>query len=343
MTSQMRVAVVCPYDLRARGGVQVQCEEMVVRQRERGIDAYLVGPGVSSVDSFVSLGKATVAVPTNGSVAPISVNPAALRTMLRVFESFDVLHVHEPCVPLVGWAAMLARVPKVTTFHAAVSSPILRTVAGLCAWIALRRSSRATAVSESAKSTQSRTSIETIPNGVDTSSFRPTPKQHGSVVFIGRDEPRKGLDVLLEAWTYVQAHVADARLDVIGTARDESSSGVIFHGRVTEQAKQQLLGQAWVMCAPNLGAESFGTILLEGLASGCTVVASDLPAFQEVGGDAIRYVKRDRPDHLGPAIVAALSEPPSVNVSIARASRFGWESILSRYERIYSEVTGVSP
>jgi len=76
------------------------------------------------------------------------------------------------------------------------------------------------------------------------------------VAFLGRDDERKGLQVILDAWPAVMERVPDAQLHVIGAERNEELRGVTFVGRVRENEKIAELGEAEVYCAPNLGDPS---------------------------------------------------------------------------------------
>jgi phosphatidylinositol alpha-mannosyltransferase len=125
-----------------------------------------------------------------------------------------------------------------------------------------------------------------IPNGIDISDYGGLVKSPLRVAFLGRDDERKGLQVLLDAWPRVIDAIPHAELRVVGAQRDDQISGVTFLGRVDEGAKRTELGRAEIFCAPNIGGESFGIVVAEGMASGCAVVASGIPAFVGVLGEA---------------------------------------------------------
>jgi phosphatidylinositol alpha-mannosyltransferase len=142
-----------------------------------------------------------------------------------------------------------------------------------------------------------------IPNGIDTARYQASAeKVPGRIAFLGRDEPRKGLDLLLSAFAAIRQTRPGAELVVIGATRPDQP-GVRFLGELDDVAKAQQLAAAEVFVAPNTGGESFGLVLLEALASGCAVIASSLPAFHFVGGDAALYV----PPKNVPAITRALA------------------------------------
>jgi phosphatidylinositol alpha-mannosyltransferase len=141
------------------------------------------------------------------------------------------------------------------------------------------------------------------------------------VVFVGRDEPRKGLDVLLDAWPEVRAVHPGAHLHVVGAERPAGPEGVVFLGRVDEARKRDELLEASVLCAPNLGGESFGLVVAEGMAAACAVVAADIPAFRAVLGDDGLLVEPGDPNTLGSAVAGLLADPAAAGRLGERARR----------------------
>lgn len=160
------------------------------------------------------------------------------------------------------------------------------------------------------------------------------------MVFLGRDDPRKGLDILLAAWPTVCAEIPGAQLDVVGAERDAAMPGVRFHGRVDETEKRKQLADAAVFCAPNLGGESFGIVLAEAMASRCAVVASGLPSFTHVVGDTGILVKPGDPDGLAGAIVNLLRDPERAatlqRAGAERVRRFDRRSVVDGYLDVYA-------
>jgi phosphatidylinositol alpha-mannosyltransferase len=328
----MKVALVCPYDLGAVGGVQGQVLSLVEWLQEAGHEAWAVAPGTGGPAGTRHLGP-VVAVPANRSRAPITFHPGAFRRVREAVAGADVVHVHEPLVPMAGPAALLSGgAPCVATFHAdpgAVARRFYRGAAPLLRRL-MRRVAVATAVSPvAAAGVAAFTLVRLVPNGLDTGRYRPgavrVPRR---VVFLGRDDPRKGLDVLLQAWPLVAAAVPGAELRVLGAERASGPAGVSFLGRVDEAAKIRELGEAAVLCAPNLGGESFGLIVAEGLASGCAVVASDLPAFRHVAGEAARLV----PPGDAAGLSRVLTEVLSDEGEAARLAGMGRHQVL-RFDR----------
>lgn len=344
----MRVALVCPYDLGAVGGVQGQVVSLVSWLEEAGHEAWAVAPGTGGPPGTRHVGRA-VSVPANRSRAPITLHPGAFRRVGEAVAGADVVHVHEPLVPMAGPAALWAgAAPRVATFHADPGAVVRRFYQGTAPLLRrlMRRVAVATAVSPvAAAGVEAFTAVRLVPNGLDTGRYRSgagrVPRR---VVFLGRDEPRKGLDNLLQAWPLVAAAVPGAELRVLGAERASGPAGVVFLGRVDEAAKLRELGEAAMLCAPNLGGESFGLIVAEGLAAGCAVVASDLPAFRHVAGEAARLVPPGDAAALARGLTEVLSDEGEVarlaGMGRHRALRFDRGAVLDGYLEAYRDALG---
>lgn len=341
----MRVALVCPYDLGAPGGVQQVVTELAARLVAEGDEAIVVGVGVGSGAGVVGVGR-PVTVRANGSAVPLSLSLGAVTRVRAALAGFDVVHVHEPFVPVVGWAALGAGLPTVATFHAAPArwtASLYRVLAPLG-----RRALAGAAVSAvspvaAAALPGSWGPVSIVPNGIDTSWYPPgTESVAGRVAFLGRDDHRKGLDVLLAAWPEVRRARPDATLVVMGAERAEGPPGVVFTGRVGEGAKRLLLAESAVFVAPHLGGESFGIVLVEAMAARCAVVASDLPAFRDVLGGAGTLVPPGDTEALAGAIVALLDDPAEaarrIEAGSRRATTFEWSEVVAGYRRLYARV-----
>jgi len=344
----MKVAVVCPYAFDAPGGVQDQATRIIGWLLDEGHEAWAVAPGeggppgTRSVGSFASL-------PANRSRAPISVDPRALRRVAKAVSDADVVHIHEPFMPMVSLGALVADTPpKVGTFHADPSRVVRAAyrAAGPLLDLAARRLAVVTAVSGAAASALARLpGIRIIPNGIDLDEYAPVGARHAArVMFLGRDEPRKGLDVLLQAWPLLKSAIPEATLRVVGSSRARGPDGVEFLGRLDGGAKRAELAAAAVLAVPNLGGESFGIVLLEGLAAGCAVVASDLPVFRAVAGDGAAFTPVGDPPALAAVIGALLSDPGRRQALAARGTtrsrRFGREVVLAAYLEAYRDALG---
>jgi phosphatidylinositol alpha-mannosyltransferase len=289
----VKVAVVCPYAFDAHGGVQDQVARIVGWLRADGHEAWAVAPGSNGPEGTRHVGG-FVSVRANRSKAPVALNPMVLKRVATAVADADVVHIHEPFMPMVSLGALLADTPpKVGTFHADPGR-ITRGFYRGGSWLLRRwgrRLAAVTAVSQvAAQALGSIVEPRIVPNGIDLASYSSdVDRLQGRVLFIGRDDRRKGLDLLLEAWPQVRRQAPEATLHIIGAEGSVAAAGVSYLGRVPEESKHDELGAAEVLVAPNRGGESFGIVVLEGLAAGCAVVASDLAAFRAVAGDAAAY------------------------------------------------------
>ncbi len=336
----MKVAIVCPYDLGRFGGVQDQALSLAHWLRDAGHEAYVVGPGEGPAGT-VSVGR-SMPVPANGSVAPVSLRPRQLKRLVAATEAADVVHIHEPLMPTVSLAATkLPDVSKVGTFHADPSRSLRRLYrsAGPLARRIVARLDVVTAVSPVAASVVDRLApVRLVPNGIDVGAYEPSPGVAKRVAFLGRDDPRKGLDVLLAAWPQVFAAIPTAELVVAAGERSEEMAGVRFV-TVPEGEKRAYLQDASIYCAPNLGGESFGIVLVEGMAAGCAIVASALPAFAHVLGGAGVLTKPGDVDGLAGALIRVLGDDGLCHDlqerAIDRVARFDRAAVLDGYLAAY--------
>lgn len=341
----MRVAVVCPYDLGRFGGVQDQAIKLVTWLNEAGHEAWLIGPGNDGPPGARLVGPVTV-VTANRAATPITLSPASWRKTVEAVSDVDVIHIHEPFMPVVSQAAAaVGDVAKVGTFHAdpsravrrlyRIGGPLLRRVAA--------KLTLATAVSPvAAAPLAGLVDVRLVPNGIDVADFPVGDKVPHRVTFLGRDDPRKGLDVLLQAWPAVMRHIPDAELVVAGAdRRGVSAPGVSFAGSVDEAAKRELLAESAVFCAPNTGGESFGLVLAEAMAAGCAVVASAIPAFVHVLGEAGSLTKPGDAGGLADTLVGLLRDPLRrerlVAVGAERIARFDRVAVLAAYVEAYED------
>src|SRR5579875_2069123 len=302
----MRVAMVSPYALGSFGGVQRQAIGLARALSEDEVRLFSPAPtGDPDGCDAVSLGR-SLAIPANGSRAPLALAPGAWRRTRRALVAFqpDVIHVHEPFAPVVGLAASSAPgAPVIATFHRSGASSGYRAFGPLLRPI-VRRLACAVAVSEAAASTLravlggSEDVLEILPNAIDRSRFadaRRVPTRRPTIVFVGRLEARKGVSVLLEAIARSPRHF-DAW--IIGDGPEGPSlrrrfggiEGVTFLGPLGDDEAAARLASADVAVAPSLGGESFGVVLLEAMAAGTAVVAADLPGYRLAAGDAACYV-----------------------------------------------------
>jgi phosphatidyl-myo-inositol alpha-mannosyltransferase len=313
----MRIALVSPYSWTYPGGVTGHIEALSAELRRTGHDVSVLAPvdppdrrsarlhrGVRPQERelpewLVPLGR-TFGFPANGAVSNLSLTPYAV-TRLRAelaTGGYDVVHLHEPIVPVASWDAMATDLPLVGTFHCYSSNRLtnnLGNVAG--AWLCPNRLRVRIAVSEAAAWTGRRFyggRYRVIPNGVHVEPLAPkvrrAPGDPLRLVFVGQAVERKGLPVLLRAFEALREHLP-VELEIVGATRDEiggmllDDRGVHALGKVPDERKRRALRDADLLVAPSLGGESFGMVLTEAFAAGTPVVASDIAGYADVVTD----------------------------------------------------------
>lgn len=311
-------------------------------------------------DYLLPLGR-TIGFNSNGAVSNLSPSPLAVMQMREELRKgdFDVVHVHEPVAPLIGWDAMSFRdTPVVGTFHAYATKPVPNHIASLGgARRKFNQLSARIAVSEAAAWTGRRWfggSYRIIPNGVDVAEAPVGPKSradHLRVLFVGRAEERKGLPVLLAAFGALVGHVP-SRLTVVGAERGEVerylpdprlASRIDTHGRVSDEDLWRHLGEADVLCAPSLGGESFGMILIEAFAAGTPVIASNIGGYSDVVTDGVDglLVPPADPQPLAEELQRAWHEPERrAAMGMAgreSAQRYAWPRVADQVTEVYEE------
>ena len=308
----MRIGLVSPYDLGRPGGVQDQVIKLAGWLESAGHETVIVGPGVEGPDGAILLGPTTT-ITANRAKTPIRLDPRVGRRIEAALSGVNVLHVHEPLMPAVSVAAMrLKGIPIVATFHADPPEWARRIYRhGRSGVRALLRNAAVVTVTSpiSGTSIDGIVDYRIVPNGIDVAQYATSPKDPLRVAFLGRDDERKGLSVLLDAWRSVRSSVPNAQLTVMGADRGEPDDGVEYLGWVDEVTKRRVLSSATVFCAPNLGGESFGIILAEAMAAGCAVVASRIPAFEHVAGSAVRFCEPGDVGCLASEIMGLLAAP----------------------------------
>jgi phosphatidyl-myo-inositol alpha-mannosyltransferase len=360
----MRVMLVSPYSLSMFGGVQNQVLGLAHNLRELGVDARVVAPcdGPPPEPGIITVGPSTQ-FSANGSIAPVaSGKTVAQRTLeARRVIAPDVIHLHEPLVPgPTQTLLMSADEPLIGTFHASYSGRVNPWYAvfrpPLKRWIS--RLAVRTAVSEDAAEMSELSlgcSSEVLPNGVDVPQFAkatPWPTTRPAILFVGRHEPRKGLDVLLDAFVGLER---DAVLWVTSDGpdterlRERAVTDVEWLGVVSDEEKARRLRAATVFCAPSVRGESFGIVLLEAMAARTAVVASDIDGYRNVARadrDAL-LVQPNDPDALRAALQRVLDDPARRAELIAsgeqRAAEFSMRRLAERFLAIYESALDRRP
>ncbi|MDQ4106569.1 MAG: glycosyltransferase family 4 protein [Actinomycetota bacterium] len=375
----MKVCLVTPYSWSFPGGVLEHVDALAVHLERRGHEVRVMAPNDpldlrtrllhpklgrhgDLPERVIPVGR-SVPLPSNGSLANLAFSPAVFRKVRRSIARYrsDVVHVHEPLLPPVGWAAVRAAkslgIPLVGTFHAHYP--------GGCYHYRLFKKAlepffRALDARIAVSPTAARTAAEhfpgyyrVIPNGVDVERFRPanTPRNPDEVLFVGRRDGRKGLPVLLRAFPKVLERRPEARLVIVGSRPGEVKlpksllSSVEVRGVVDEREIVRAMHSASLLCVPSTGAESFGIVLIEALAAGLPVLASDIPGYRAVvtpGHDGVLVPPGD-PDVLAGALTGLLADDELrarlSEAGLRTARRYDWPNVAEEVASVYETVS----
>jgi phosphatidylinositol alpha-mannosyltransferase len=358
----VRVGLVCPYSLSFDGGVQLQVVGLARALRRLGHSVEIIAPGDVPPDVGGTSTGGAFPFRVNGSTAPMSPQPAAAIRTVRALRrgGFDVLHLHEPLAPSITIPALLARpAPVVATFHAAGDRTPYRWLGPSLRRLANRIDARV-AVSEPAAELASchlGGRYELLYNGIDIGRFRgprAAEVDRPTILFLGRHEPRKGLDVLLDAFSSLPVEVT---LRVVGDGpatdglrrRSGGDTRISWLGRLPEADKIRELRAASVVCAPSRHGESFGMVLLEAMAAGTPVVASDVPGYRSLSRDgrAVLLVPPGNPRALAGGLLRVLSDDRLASGLRAEGAEhvrhFSMDDLALRYVEIYGRATTSRP
>ena len=361
LSRSLKIGIVCPYSWDTPGGVQNHIRDLAEYLIAAGHQVSVLAPAVDDTklpDYVVNAGK-PISIPYNGAVARVLFGPVAFSRVRQWIANgdFDLLHLHEPAIPSISLlACWAADGPMVGTFHAAAKRQKIIFAIGPILEPAIEKLSARIAVSEAARLTLTDhldTDAVVIPNGIYASRYHdgtPQEKWQGNTLgFIGRfEEPRKGLSVLLEALPVIARFAPDVKVFVAGpgdpTEVEKSIDPQLRHrfeflGKISEADKANFMSSVSIYVAPNTGGESFGIILAEALAGGACVVASDIPAFDDLLGHGqfgALFKSEDSTD-LAKVIIDLLRDDKKrkelATAGRARGQSFDWEIIA---EQIYS-------
>jgi phosphatidyl-myo-inositol alpha-mannosyltransferase len=362
----VRLLLSCPYAWEAPGGVQVHVRELAERLESSGHEVLVIAPGSRRPpEPWVRIVGRPVRVPYRGTVAPISFSLGSwrrIREIVRVFEP-ELLHAHEPLTPSTSMLAVSASTaPVVATFHAyldrsrlmELAAPALRTVA--------RRIDARIAVSQAAATFVERAipaDVEIVPNGLDVARFaHPGPPARGLppgrvLLWVGRLDRQKGFRVMVHAFERLASSDPQVALVVIGSGRDgdavelltpDARRRVLMLGAVEHDRLPAYHAAASVFASAATGQESFGYVMVEAMAAGVPVVATDILGYREVVRDEVDglLVAPNDPVALSDAIRRVLVDPALAerlrSAGRARAAEFSWDVVLPRIEAIYRRV-----
>ena len=330
--------------------------------RRMGHEVRVLGPcDGAPPDTFVTPLGDSLPTAANGSVAPLAPDPSASLRTIRVLkdEEFDILHLHEPLSPGPTFTSLVMQMaPIVATFHAAGESASYKYLNAPLKAFASAIEHRV-AVSKDAVLLAERYlggEYEILPNGVEIERFAPIPNEpranRRAIFFCGRHEPRKGLEYLLKAHATLPDDV-DLWIASDGPETDRlkrewaGDARVQWLGRISDAEKASRLRQAAVFCAPSLGGESFGVVLIEAMAANTPIVASSLDGYMNVATNMIDAILVE------PADIAALEaglrrilDDPELAAALVergarRATEFSMKNLALRYEEIYRRVLSI--
>lgn len=366
----MRIGLVCPYSWDAPGGVRTHvadlAETLIARGHQVSVLAPMDADPQPETPEWVVDGGRPIALPYNGAVARVNFGIKAARRVRQWIRDnrFDVLHIHEPVAPglslLACWAA---NGPMVATWHSAHERSRILSAGYALAQTAMEKVRGRIAVSEEARRTlvaHLGGDAVLIPNGVRVASYRnvePHPQfdpNRPSILFLGRiDEPRKGLDVLLEVLPTVLAAVPTLQVFIAGPGdiherladvEPSLAMRLTFLGRVSDLDKAKALHSTQLYIAPHTGGESFGIVLIEAMAAGAPVLASDLPAFRRVLGNppAGAVFSNQDATALAEQAVALLGDQERLSalreLGSQRVLAFDWETVVTDVLAVYDSV-----
>jgi len=366
----MKIGLISPYAWDVPGGVQAHIRDLAHYYLDQGHQISVLAPASdesSIVENFVVSPGRPVAIPYNGAVARVLFGPVAASRVRQWVAGgdFDVLHLHEPAIPSLSLlACSIAEGPLVGTFHAA--APRQKVTFAIAPFLepVIEKLRARIAVSEIARETL-RIHLDTdavvIPNGISKEFFEkaeanPTWRRDLTIGFIGRfSEPRKGLNVLLEAFSRIALALPEARLLIAGPGEGVEAmesvnpalrSRITFLGRIDDVAKASLLKSISVYVAPNTGGESFGIILTEAMASGVPIVASDIPAFShllEEGKYGLLF-ENENPADLADKLIRLLKDKDLAQrysrSGLDHAARFDWNQVGDEIMNVYLHARG---
>jgi phosphatidylinositol alpha-mannosyltransferase len=370
----VKIGIVVPFSWSYIGGVSEHAEAQAEALERLGFETRLImgddppgtiwrlfHPDAGRLDRrparVMSIGT-TVTVPANHSRTHIVLSQLAELRLARLLrrEEFDLLHVHEPMTPALCVAALAhARSPVVGTWHATGELGWMK--AGMPAWgMLMKRIDYRIAVSEVARASAARYlpgPFEILPNGITLPPHADPADRENIVVYIGRHDPRKGLEVLLRAWPEVRRRTG-ATLRVIGadpravrllmTRQRLTDEGVELLGVVVGDPLTSELARAKLLCAPSLGGESFGMVLTRAFGCATPVVASDIPGYDQVMAPEVGLtVPPGDAKRLGEALIELLSDEPrrrrlGEGARERALERYGWAKLAERLAAIYEGV-----
>ncbi len=369
----MKIGIVTQSYYPRPGGVTEVAHFSAKELRKLGHDVTIVTTSYTGSEreepGVIRIGR-NVLVPVNGAWVNMTVGTGLRGELRRIFERerFDVVHAHCPLVPTLPLLSLETALPRqkvVGTFHAAADSNFFYWFFRRSLEKRARRLDRRVAVSEAARSFVSKYfpgHYEIVPNGIDCARFRPGIEPLAryrdgriNVLFVGRMDPRKGVPYLCKAMPTIGRELGgNVRFMIVGEkglrARlcprpaDLRGAKLEWIGRVSPEELPRYYATADIFCSPATGRESFGIVLLEAMASGVAIAASDIPGYRTIvnqGREGILVPPRD-PAELARAIVS-LARDGSLRRELGEAGRrqalrYDWPVVARRLESVYRGV-----
>jgi len=375
----VKIALVSPYDFAYPGGVYIHISYLAHHFTRMGHEVKVIAPASKAIsgfgDRFIPIGSPRP-IPSSGSITRITISPWLASGIKPVLEreNFDIIHLHEPLMPMLCTTVLrLSKTANVGTFHACHGQPGYDFAKPFGRWILkkwFRKLDGKIAVSKPAREFVRGYFpgyYNIIPNGVDVDHFSPDVSPIGefsdgklNILFVGRLEKRKGVKYLLEAFRQVKQEIPDSRLIIVGPGTrlrrryekhvmKNGLKDVVFTGLVPYEELPRYYKAADVFCAPATGRESFGIILLEAMAVGKPIVASNIEGYANVvshGVDGLLVPPADK-ESLAQALISLLADG-SLRQKMgakgrAKALEHSWEQIAKKVLNYYVRVLGEPP
>jgi len=363
LNRSLKIGIVCPYSWDTPGGVQNHIRDLAEFLIASGHDVSVLAPAIdeSKLPSYVFNAGKPISIPYNGAVARVLFGPVAFARVRQWISQgdFDLLHLHEPAIPSISLlACWAADGPMVGTFHAAAKRQKIIFAIGPILEPAIEKLSARIAVSEAARLTLTDhldTDAVIIPNGIYADRYADGTSQEkwsgNTIGFIGRfEEPRKGLSVLVDALPVISRFAPDVKVFVAGPGNPEDVIESIdpqlrqrfeFLGKISESEKADFMSSVAVYVAPNTGGESFGIILAEALAGGACVIASDIPAFDDLlgQGEYGALFESESSTELAKVVIDLLRDEKKrkelSSLGKERAKKFDWKVVAEQIFSVY--------
>lgn len=374
----MKIALVSPYDFAYPGGVTNHISSLEYYLTRMGHEVKVIAPASKAVttfgDRFIPIGRPR-SIPTSGSIARVTISPwlsSRIKAVLNE-EKFDIIHLHEPLMPMLCTTVLrLSQTTNIGTFHAFAGRPSYSFAKPLAMrflkkWF--RKLDGKIAVSKPAMEFVNKYlpgDYTIIPNGVDLAHFSPDVPPIDefcdgklNILFTGRLEKRKGANYLLKAYQRVKEEIPDSRLIIVGPGtrlrnkyekhvKRHGLKDVVFIGYVSYDDLPRYYKTADIFCAPATGRESFGIVLLEAMAIGKPIVASNIEGYASLlthGAEGLLVPPKDK-EALAQALISLMTDESLRQQmgarGILKAKEYDWKYLTQRILDFYISILSQS-